>query len=82
MDVPLLPNAPTVGPADMLGVGDLRRRLAGATPAEAAKQLEALFATVLVKELRRGLPNGFSGPERRAGLGGAHPHRARVRRHP
>ena len=61
MDLPSLPIAPVVGPADTLGVGDLRRRLAGATPAEAAKQLEALFATVLVKELRRGLPNGFFG---------------------
>lgn len=61
MDAPGLPFAPLSGSGDALGVGDLRRRLAGSTPDEAAKRLEALFATLLVKELRRGLPNGFFG---------------------
>lgn len=61
MDTSWLPSAPPSGPIDALGVGDLRHRLARATPDEAARRLEALFATVLVKELRRGLPNGFFG---------------------
>ena len=30
-------------------------------PAEAAAQMERLFATLLVKEMRRALPNGFFG---------------------
>jgi len=39
----------------------LERQLAGASPQEAADKMEALFATLLVKELRRALPNGFFG---------------------
>lgn len=32
-------------------------------PAEAAKKFEALFATLLVKEMRKALPDGFFGGE-------------------
>lgn len=39
----------------------LRRELDRKDPVEAAHQMEALFATMLVKELRRALPNGFFG---------------------
>ena len=33
----------------------------GHSPAEAAAQMERLFATLLVKEMRKALPNGFFG---------------------
>jgi Rod binding domain-containing protein len=42
-------------------VGALRRDLQHADPEQAGKKLEALFATMLVKEMRRSLPNGFFG---------------------
>jgi Rod binding domain-containing protein len=35
----------------------------GSTPREAARKFEALFATMLVKEMRKALPDGFFGPE-------------------
>jgi Rod binding domain-containing protein len=40
---------------------ELRDRPAGVDDAEAAQKLEALFATLLVKELRKALPDGFFG---------------------
>lgn len=39
----------------------LRRDLQHSSPESAAEKLEALFATILVKEMRRALPNGFFG---------------------
>lgn len=43
------------------GVESAREALERGDEAEAAKQLEALFATLLVKEMRRALPGGFFG---------------------
>lgn len=42
-------------------VGALRRDLKHGDPEQAGEKLEALFATMLVKEMRRSLPNGFFG---------------------
>lgn len=42
-------------------ISALRRDLQHSDPEVAAKKLEALFATILVKEMRRALPNGFFG---------------------
>lgn len=42
-------------------VSALRRDLQHSDPKVAAEKLEALFATILVKEMRRALPNGFFG---------------------
>ncbi len=39
----------------------LRRDLQHGSLESAAEKLEALFATILVKEMRRALPNGFFG---------------------
>jgi len=50
-----------VGASPALRGDALRRELDRKDPAEAAHQMEALFATMLVKELRRALPNGFFG---------------------
>jgi len=41
----------------------LQQGAVGETSATAAKKMEALFATMLVKELRRALPNGFFGKD-------------------
>ncbi len=35
----------------------------GSSPKEAAAKFEALFATLLVKEMRKALPEGFFGPD-------------------
>ena len=40
---------------------DARSAARRSDPAEAARQFEKLFASLLVKELRRGLPEGFFG---------------------
>lgn len=40
---------------------DLADQIASSKPEEAGKKMEALFATMLVRELRRALPNGFFG---------------------
>ena len=47
------------GPSPAMRADALRRDLDRKDPAEAAQQMEALFATMLVKELRRSLPDGF-----------------------
>lgn len=58
--VPEIPGVP--GSSSPALHGDaLRRELDRKDPVEAAHQMEALFATMLVKELRRALPNGFFG---------------------
>lgn len=60
MDAPLLPAG--------LDLGSLRALQAtrfeaqdGAAPAETAQKFEALLATMLVKEMRRAVPEGFFG---------------------
>ncbi|MFT5048704.1 MAG: Rod binding domain-containing protein [Chlamydiales bacterium] len=57
--LPLMPSAASAQVGKSRAT--LERQLAGATPQEAAEKMEALFATVLVKELRRALPDGFFG---------------------
>lgn len=55
-------HAPSgAGLREEVRVTSLRRDLAHGDPAAAAEKLEALFATMLVKEMRRSLPNGFFG---------------------
>lgn len=46
---------------DAKGIESAREAIERGEQAEAAKQLEALFATLLVKEMRRALPKGFFG---------------------
>ena len=41
--------------------GDLANEVRGTDAEEAAKKFEALFATMLVREMRRSLPDGFFG---------------------
>lgn len=42
----------------------------GADPIEVAESLEAVFASMLVKEMRNTLPNGFFGEEKSDVMGG------------
>ena len=59
MDIGNLPTPDVVGHRIGAELESIQR---GASPAEAGRKLEALFATMLVKELRRSLPNeGFFG---------------------
>lgn len=57
------------GPGSLVGTRSLDQARAAARSAdagrleEAAKAFEALFATVMVKELRRGLSDGFFGSD-------------------
>jgi Rod binding domain-containing protein len=57
------------GPVDgaliaRLGAADTDTQFrAGSSPREAAQKFEALFATLLVKEMRKALPDGFFGSE-------------------
>ena len=57
--LPALPPAATTG--SQPSRTDLERQLSSTEPAEAAEKMEALFATLLVRELRRALPEGFFG---------------------
>lgn len=59
-------HLPEVQSAQLL-VG-VRASMADGQEAKAAKQMEGLFATMLVKELRRSLPNGFFGKGSGAGV--------------
>lgn len=59
MDVPLATTAPHLA---LQRAVDQAQSAARSSPEVAGERLEALFATLLVKELRRGLPNeGFFG---------------------
>ena len=51
---------PALG-ADALGAGDPARGLEGSSPAKAAAKFEEMFAALLVKEMRKALPEGFFG---------------------
>lgn len=53
-----LPALPGLGDA---GLGETRRALEGRDPKESARQFETLFATMLVRELRRAMPKGMFG---------------------
>lgn len=53
-----LPQMPTMAQPSRT---DLERQMSSAEPEDAAKKMEALFATLLVRELRRSLPEGFFG---------------------
>ena len=56
--LPALPPAATTAQPSRT---ELERQLTSAEPHEAAEKMEALFATLLVRELRRALPDGFFG---------------------
>lgn len=57
-----LERVPVTAPVLGRDPGAFVRGVAGATAEEAGRRMEALFATMLVKELRRALPNqGFFG---------------------
>ena len=47
--------------AGALGAADPTRGLEGSSPANAAARFEELFAALLVKEMRKALPEGFFG---------------------
>ena len=57
----------TAGAVDLAGAADarsaeaIRQNVADGRTDEAAEQLEALFSTLLVKEMRSGLSDGFFG---------------------
>lgn len=58
------PNLPGASQAVFAAQGDELSRLRGASPekqGEAAERFQALFATMIVREIRRTLPNGFFG---------------------
>jgi Rod binding domain-containing protein len=60
MDAPLMPAGLDTSSLRSLAGTKLEMQ-DGAAPAETAQKFEALLATMLVKEMRRALPEGFFG---------------------
>jgi Rod binding domain-containing protein len=60
MDTPLMPLAFDASSVRSL-YGTQFEAPEGATPSETAQKFEALLATMLVKEMRRSVPEGFFG---------------------
>lgn len=61
MDVSALQSRVVSGGAELAAAERLQASAGATSPAEAAKKFEELFATLLVKEMRSGLSEGFFG---------------------
>lgn len=57
----ITPSSAAVDSSGLARVDALARRAVGESPEAAGKKFEALFATLLVKEMRKALPDGFFG---------------------
>lgn len=60
MDLPLMPSGLDLSSLRSI-TGTKFEAPEGATPGETAQKFEALLATMLVKEMRRAIPEGFFG---------------------